>query len=329
MTHEEARELLVDLAYGELAEAAAAEVRAHIGACEACREEWSRIGLTLSAVRRVPRDVPPEHGEAALFAAAQEAAERMARSRLRRRSLTVRLAATAAAALAVGGLSFRLLARREASGGLPQAAVSDLAPADRATASGARTGETERGEGQKAAVSETWASKNAAAVRVPSPGREAASEARVAGARAAAAPAAQDQAPPPAGKGAARGPASEAAEVAAEVDGLVAGRALRIAKARTRPCGDGVAHLEAWADADGRTRLVAVEIRDGASPRSIELLYDPAGMLRLARVRGGARAVSLDAEGRRVLEEVPVPAPWPEAELPRRAQTALDDFSCP
>jgi len=333
MTHEAARELLLELAYGELPDREAAAVRAHVDVCEACGEEWARIARTRGAMRGLSPELPPERGERVLLAAARDAAERMGAGRRRSRSPLWRLAATAALVVAVGGVSWRLLARREA----PPEAAPDLraraaAPAGRPPAAAPALAEASRPEGKEAVARKANPSREgrplSPALAGPGPGEGAGS------AVAAAAPAraaAEDRARP--AKAGAPPALPPAASLEAEVGRLVERGGLRLVAERTRGCGDGVVRIEVWAEAAGRPRRVVATVTGGATPRTVELLYDADGALRLARVRaaGASRLVAFDQAGRRVLEEGggAGAAPWPDRELPRRAATSAEDFGCP
>jgi hypothetical protein len=87
-----------------------------------------------------------------------------------------------------------------------------------------------------------------------------------------------------------------------------------------------------WIDAAGRVVSYEREAGSDDSARRYELLYDGAGRLRFAFVRGGAAngtvlevRVYLDAAGRRVRETrrlvsgpgYTFPRPWPDEDLPR------------
>ena len=76
MTHEELRDRLLDLAYGELPVREAHELEAHATTCEACRAELARIQATRRVMSALPVEPAPEGGERVLLAAAREAVER-------------------------------------------------------------------------------------------------------------------------------------------------------------------------------------------------------------------------------------------------------------
>jgi hypothetical protein len=86
MTHDRARELLLDLAYGELAPDEAREVEAHLASCPGCAAERDRLAsLRALAARAAPLE-PSGRGRAALLAAAREAGRRQAVEARRERS---------------------------------------------------------------------------------------------------------------------------------------------------------------------------------------------------------------------------------------------------
>ena len=75
MTHEELRDRLLDLAFGELSPRDARKVEEHVGACEACRAELARHrGEPAGSCRRSREEPAPAGGERILVAAAREAA---------------------------------------------------------------------------------------------------------------------------------------------------------------------------------------------------------------------------------------------------------------
>lgn len=73
MSHDELRERLLDLAYGELSPREAREVEAHAEGCEACRAELAAIRGTRQVMSALPVEPAPERGRAVLVAAAREA----------------------------------------------------------------------------------------------------------------------------------------------------------------------------------------------------------------------------------------------------------------
>jgi hypothetical protein len=112
MTHEIAREKLVDLAYGELSRREARAVEAHAERCDACRAALAQMTDTRRLMSALRPEAAPERGESILLAAAREAARARARPR---RVLPPWLWAGSVAAvalLAVGALSYRLLTLR-------------------------------------------------------------------------------------------------------------------------------------------------------------------------------------------------------------------------
>jgi hypothetical protein len=76
MTHEELRERLLDLAYGELSPRDARKVEEHAASCEACRAELGRIRETRRLMSALPEEPAPAEGERILLAAARGAAGR-------------------------------------------------------------------------------------------------------------------------------------------------------------------------------------------------------------------------------------------------------------
>jgi hypothetical protein len=140
MTHEIAREKLVDLAYGELSRREARAVEAHAERCDACRAALAQMTDTRRLMSALRPEAAPERGESILLAAAREAARARARPR---RVLPPWLWAGSVAAvalLAVGALSYRLLTLRpvgqedpDALMGRPDTYVSREAAAHRRT----------------------------------------------------------------------------------------------------------------------------------------------------------------------------------------------------
>jgi hypothetical protein len=115
MTHDELRDRLLDLAYGELSPRDAREVEAHAASCEACRAELARIRGTRQAMSALPVEPAPARGEGILLAAAREAAGRRTRARSPIPRWLWRGALVAVPVAAVVAVSFRLvvLAPRE------------------------------------------------------------------------------------------------------------------------------------------------------------------------------------------------------------------------
>lgn len=111
MTHEELRDRLLDLAYGELPRRVARRVEEHAASCEACRAELARIRDTRRLMSALPDEPAPEGGERILVAAAREAAR--GRAPTRRPSRWLWGGAVAAASVAaVVAVSYRLLELR-------------------------------------------------------------------------------------------------------------------------------------------------------------------------------------------------------------------------
>ncbi len=111
MTHETAREKLLDLAYGELTGREGRRVEAHLHECEACRAELAAIRETRGLMSALGEAPAPARGEAELLAAARAAAEGRRRPGLL--SLPpwfLGASATAVALFVVGAVSYRLLA---------------------------------------------------------------------------------------------------------------------------------------------------------------------------------------------------------------------------
>jgi len=107
MTHEELRDRLLDLAYGELAPREARAVEEHAAMCEACGAELARIRGTRRMMSALPQEAAPEGSARILLAAAREAV----RGRERRRGVPRWLWATpvvAASLAAVVAVSLRL-----------------------------------------------------------------------------------------------------------------------------------------------------------------------------------------------------------------------------
>jgi hypothetical protein len=84
MTHEELRDRLLDLAYGELAPRDARAVEQHAATCEACGVELARIRGTRRMMSALPQEAAPAEGERILLAAAREAVRGRGRRRVPR-----------------------------------------------------------------------------------------------------------------------------------------------------------------------------------------------------------------------------------------------------
>jgi hypothetical protein len=126
MTHEEMRDRLLDLAYGELLPRDAREVEEHAASCEGCAAELARIRGTRRLMAALPVEPAPPQGERILVAAAREAARRRPPRRLVPRWALA--AAVAAASLAaVAAVSWRIVAMRPGGIGRedPQALMGD------------------------------------------------------------------------------------------------------------------------------------------------------------------------------------------------------------
>jgi hypothetical protein len=112
MTHEELRDRLLDLAYGELPRREARRVEEHAASCEACRAELARIRDTRRVMSALPDEQPaPGGAERILIAAAREAVRgRAPRPRFPRWLWGGAVAAASVAA--VVAVSYRLLELR-------------------------------------------------------------------------------------------------------------------------------------------------------------------------------------------------------------------------
>jgi hypothetical protein len=107
MTHEELRDRLLDLAYGELSPREAREVEEHAATCETCRAELGRIRGTRQLMAALPEEPAPERGAPILVAAAREAVRgRAPRRRWLRWTWAAPVAAAALAAVVT--ISLRL-----------------------------------------------------------------------------------------------------------------------------------------------------------------------------------------------------------------------------
>jgi beta-lactamase class D len=130
MTHEEAREKLLDLAYGELEPAERLRVEQHLSGCPGCAAEMASLAGTRAAAQLLPDPGPPG-GRAELVEAARRAAARQVERRRAAWSRSLAWTAVAAAFLAVGGVTMRWLdASPRHERGLEE--VVGSAPADRA-----------------------------------------------------------------------------------------------------------------------------------------------------------------------------------------------------
>jgi beta-lactamase class D len=117
MTHEEARDSLLDLAYGELEIEDRRKLEAHVAGCAECEAELAAIARTREAAGRLPDPVLPgrraELVEAARLAVAKHSAPRQSRW-----SRPAPWIAAAAMVVVVGGVTLRWLGetpRQEAS----------------------------------------------------------------------------------------------------------------------------------------------------------------------------------------------------------------------
>jgi beta-lactamase class D len=130
MTHEEARELLLDLAYGELENDDRRKLEEHVAGCAACEAELSAILRTREAAGRLPDPVLPgrraELVEAARLAVAKPSAPRQSRW-----SRAAPWIAAAAMVVVVGGVTLRWLGEtpRQEGSAARVVAIAPAAPA--------------------------------------------------------------------------------------------------------------------------------------------------------------------------------------------------------
>ncbi len=129
MTHEEARELLLDLSYGELDPGLRSQVELHVSACTECEAELAALAGTRAAAQRLPDPGPPG-GRDVLVEAARRAAARRSLAGRRSWARPAAWMAAAAVVLAVGGVTFRMLEGGPRRGGDPDPVVAG-APAER------------------------------------------------------------------------------------------------------------------------------------------------------------------------------------------------------
>ena len=129
MTHEEARELLLDLSYGELEPALRRQVEAHVSACTECEAELEALASTRAAARLL-REPGPPGGREELVEAARRAAARHSLAGRRSWARPAAWMAAAAVVLVVGGVTMRLLDGGPRRGGDPGPVVAS-APAGR------------------------------------------------------------------------------------------------------------------------------------------------------------------------------------------------------
>jgi hypothetical protein len=186
MNHEACRELLVDLAYGELSRRKAAEVERHLAECETCKVERDHLDATVGAMRRLEAPPGRERGEAVLVAAARKAAEERRRDsfRLALSGFGIRIAAGSAFAMVA---AFLLVSVRHglrpptedvvrapgpasSAEPAPVAAAPQLAPAEAAPSlraggesPSAQPGATPRGEPPRRELPRATAAKKSAA----------------------------------------------------------------------------------------------------------------------------------------------------------------------
>jgi len=131
MIHDEARDRLLDLAYGELEPAEQKQVEQHVSGCAVCSAELDAMARTRAAAGLVP-DPDPPGGRAELVEASRRAAAKMVGPRRARWSRPAAWMAVAATILAVGGVTLRLLDEGPGRVAGPDRAV-DGAPAERSS----------------------------------------------------------------------------------------------------------------------------------------------------------------------------------------------------
>jgi hypothetical protein len=102
MTHEEAKDLLLDLAYGELAPEDARAVELHAAGCAECGEERRRIAHVRALASRAAEPTSTRGTDAILAAARRAAAERRPRLRAPSRRVSWAIATAAVLAIVVG-----------------------------------------------------------------------------------------------------------------------------------------------------------------------------------------------------------------------------------
>ena len=127
MTHEVARERLLDLAYGELEPSERKQVELHVSVCAGCAAELAGLARTRAAASLLPDPVPPG-GRAELLEAARRAVAGEVRPRRARWSRPVGWMAVAATILAVGGVTMRWMDEGSRRSTSPEMAF-DRAPA--------------------------------------------------------------------------------------------------------------------------------------------------------------------------------------------------------
>ncbi len=108
MTHEDVREKLLDLAYGELGPAERQQVERHVAGCAGCAVELEEILRTRAAASLLP-DPAPAGGREELVEAARKAVARPGPSAPARRMRPAAWMAAAAVVVAVGAVTLRVL----------------------------------------------------------------------------------------------------------------------------------------------------------------------------------------------------------------------------
>jgi beta-lactamase class D len=127
MTHEEARELLLDLSYGELEPELRGQVEEHVSTCTECEAELAVLAGTRQAARLL-RDPGLPGGREELVEAARRAAAGRSFAGRRAWARPAAWMATAALVLAVGGVTFRLLEGGPRSDAGPGRVVASAPP---------------------------------------------------------------------------------------------------------------------------------------------------------------------------------------------------------
>jgi len=163
MTDHAERDLLLDLAYGELDDRAARRVREHVAGCAWCRAELDELQGTRRLMSALPELPAPERGERILVAAAREAADRARRPRALLPRWLVPGLALAATVTLVSVVSLRLA--REQEGPLApedERALMKAAPAPAEVAAPAAPAAAALAEKQDAGPAKDEAAREAA-----------------------------------------------------------------------------------------------------------------------------------------------------------------------
>ncbi|HZZ85164.1 MAG TPA: hypothetical protein VFE30_11555 [Anaeromyxobacteraceae bacterium] len=134
MTHEQAQELLLDLAYRELEPATAAEVARHAGECATCGPQLQRLTSTRALASALRESAPPRSNRDQLVEAARRAVRARPERRWFARPATLSFGAAAAVALVAFGVTLQLTrpgahrASDEESAAVSRAAAPALEP---------------------------------------------------------------------------------------------------------------------------------------------------------------------------------------------------------